>query len=372
MATPRIEINFEKIAHNTQFLKDHYATKGIDIIGVTKVVCGDPDIANILLKCGINILADSRIGNITRIRNAGITAPILLLRTPLQSELSEVIEHCHISHNTELTIIEKLSKLAINRSFVHNIILMVELGDLREGILPADLEGIITKIKRLKGVKIVGIGANLACFGGILPNDENMGQLSSIATDVEAQLGYKLKYISGGNSANYQWFNATKDVQGINLLRLGESIYLGCDPLTRQPITGLYTDAFTLVAEVIESNTKPSVPIGEAYQNAFGQVPPFKDKGLLNRAILGIGLQDVTISGLKPRIEIEIIGASSDHIIADTKNKNIKVGTELKFDLNYAALLAAMTSPYVTKIDSSKFYERTRVLQNGGTKRSRA
>lgn len=372
MATPRIEINFKKIAHNAQFLKDHYATKGIDIIGVTKVVCGDPNIANILLKCGINILADSRIGNIKKMKDAGITAPMLLLRTPLQSELNEVIEHCYISHNTEFSIIKKLSKLAINRSSVHNIILMVELGDLREGILPADLEGIITKIKLLKGVKIVGIGANLACFGGILPNDENMGQLSSNTADVEAQLGYKLKYISGGNSANHQWFNATRDVKRVNYLRLGESIYLGCDPLTRQPIPGLYTDAFTLVAEVIESNTKPSVPIGEIYQNAFGQVPQFQDKGLLNRAILGIGFQDVMVKGLKPRLDIQIIGASSDHIIVDTKNINIKVGTELEFDLNYAALLAAMTSPYVTKIDSSKLYERTRVLQNGGTKRSRA
>lgn len=369
MATPRIEIDFEKITHNALFLKAHYATKGIDIIGVTKVVCGNPDIANNLLKCGITILADSRIGNIKRMKDAGIASQILLLRTPLPSELNEVIEHCHISHNTELSIIEKLSKLAIIRGSVHNIILMVELGDLREGILPTELEGIITKIKQLKGVKIVGLGTNLACFGGVQPNDKNMGQLSSIAADVEAQLGFKLKYISGGNSANYGWFNTTKDVQRINYLRLGESIYLGCDPLTRKPIPGLYTDAFTLVAEVIESNTKPSVPAGEVYQNAFGQVPKFENKGLINRAILGIGFQDVTVAGLNPRLDVEIIGASSDHIIADTKNKKIKVGTELEFDLNYAALLAAMTSPYVIKI-SNQLNERTRILQNGGTKRS--
>ena len=137
-------------------------------------------------------------------------------------------------------------------------------------------------------------------------------------------------------------------MKGVNYLRLGESIYLGCDPLTRQPIPGLFTDAFTLVAEVIESNTKPSVPTGDIYQNAFGKVPHFADKGLINRAILGIGMQDVAVSGLKPRLDVEIIGASSDHIIVDTKNKKIKVGTELEFDLNYAALLAAMTSPYVT------------------------
>ena len=350
MATPRIEFDLRKIAHNAQFLKAHYATKGINIMGVTKVVSGNPDIAKTLLKCGINTLADSRIKNIKRMKDAGIISPILLLRTPLLSELNDVIEHCYLSHNTEFSVIDKLSKLAAIKGMVHKIILMIELGDLREGILPSQLESIISKIKKLNGVKIVGIGSNLACFGGILPNNKNMDQLSSIAADVEAELGYTLTYISGGNSANYQWFNTTKDVQRINYLRLGESIYLGCDPLTRAPIPGLFTNAFTLVAEVIESNTKPSVPEGVVFQNAFGQVPHFENKGLVKRVLLGVGLQDVAVSGLKPRLKVEIIGASSDHIVVDTKNKKIKVGCELEFDLNYAALLAGMSSPYVTKI----------------------
>jgi predicted amino acid racemase/D-alanyl-D-alanine dipeptidase len=349
MATPRIEIDFEKIAHNARFLKDHYATKGIEVIGVTKAVCGNPDIANTLLRSGISILADSRIRNIKKMKDAGITSPFLLLRTPLQSELNEVIEYCHISHNTEFSIIKKLSSLAVNKGSIHKIILMIELGDLREGILSSNLASIVARITKLKGIELVGIGTNLACFGGIKPGNDNMGELSSIATTIEEQLGVKLKYVSGGNSANYQWFNTTKDVKRINYLRLGESIYLGCDPLTRKPIPGLFTDAFTLVAEVIESNTKPSVPVGDIYQDAFGQVPQFEDKGLLNRVLLGFGIQDVTVSGLRPRLDVEIMGASSDHVIVDTKTKKFKVGTELKFDLNYAALLSAMTSPYVTK-----------------------
>jgi predicted amino acid racemase len=337
MATPRIEIDFEKITHNALFLKDHYASKGIDIIGVTKAVCGNPDIAKILLNCGINLLADSRIQNIKRMKEAGITSPVLLLRTPLQSELNEVIEHCHISHNTEFSIIEKLSNLAFEKGSIHKIILMVELGDLREGILPSNLASILTRIKELKGIELVGIGTNLACFGGIKPDNENMEELSSIATAAEEQLGVKLRYISGGNSANYQWFNTTSDLHRINYLRLGESIYLGCDPLTRKSIPGLFTDAFTLIAEVIESNTKPSATKGDTYQDAFGQIPQFENKGLLNRAILGVGLQDVRVSGLKPRLDIKIVGASSDHVIVDTRAEKIKVGTELEFDLNYAA-----------------------------------
>ena len=135
----------------------------------------------------------------------------------------------------------------------------------------------------------------------------------------------------------------------MNNLRLGESILLGYETLHRKPIPGLFTDAFTLIAEVIESKVKPSKPYGVVCQDAFGNVPVFQDHGLIKRAILDIGLQDVQVSGLTPRLDIEILGASSDHIILNAKKIELKVGDELEFDLNYGALLSAMTSPYVIK-----------------------
>jgi len=49
---------------------------------------------------------------------------------------------------------------------------MVELGDLREGIVPSDLENTVNEVIGLKGIKLTGIGTNLACFGGIKPNNE--------------------------------------------------------------------------------------------------------------------------------------------------------------------------------------------------------
>ncbi len=349
MATPRIEINLEKIAHNAKTLKELYGSKGIDVIGVTKVVCGDPDIADVLIKSGISILADSRIENIRKMRNAGIQAEFLLLRTPLLSQTEAVVKHTNISLNSEISVIERLSKFAVEFKTTHKIVLMVELGDLREGLMPADLDNTIEKVIGLDGIDLLGIGTNLAYFGGIKPDNEKMESLSSIAGDVEEKYGLILKFVSGGNSANYNWFVSTDNVGRINNVRLGESIYLGCETLNRGPIPGLFTDAFTLVAEVIESQLKPSLPYGEIAQDAFGNIPEFKDYGQIKRAILGIGLQDVQVYGLTPRTNIEILGASSDHIIINTKKIELKVGEELKFDMNYGALLAAMTSPYVIK-----------------------
>ncbi len=349
MTTPRIEIDLVRIAHNVKKLKELYGSKGIDVMGVTKVVCGEPNIANALVKSGINTLADSRIANIKRMREAGIQAQFVLLRTPIPSQVESVIKYADISLNSELSVVKILSKFAVKQDTTHKIILMVELGDLREGLMPSDLENTVKEVGGLEGIELVGIGTNLACLGGIKPDEEKMGYLSSIARDVEEKFGLTLEFVSGGNSANYSWFMSTKDVGRINNLRLGESIYLGCETLYRKPIPGLFTDAFTLVAEVIESKIKPSVPYGEVCQDAFGNVPEFQDRGQIRRAILGVGLQDVLVSGLTSRSDIDIIGTSSDHIIVDAKQIDLKVGNEVEFDLNYGALLSAMTSPYVIK-----------------------
>ena len=184
MKTPRIEINLGKIAHNAKKLKELYGSKGIDVIGVTKVVCGDPAIADVLVKSGINILADSRIENILKMHDANIHAQFLLLRTPLsQSEL--VVKYADISLNSELSVIKELSKYAVKQAVIHKVILMVELGDLREGIMLSDLENTVKVVMGLKGIELTGIGANLACFGGIKPNNEKMEYLSSIVKDIE-------------------------------------------------------------------------------------------------------------------------------------------------------------------------------------------
>ncbi|MCF7824691.1 MAG: alanine racemase [Candidatus Marinimicrobia bacterium] len=354
MITPRIEMTLEKIAHNARALVALYGSKGIDVIGVTKVVCGNPYIAKVLTKSGIRILADSRIENIKKMRNAGIEAQFLLLRTPSLSHCEAVVKYSDMSLNSELTIIEKLSAYAVEYDKSHKIILMLELGDLREGLMPADLDHTIEQILKMDGIMLTGIGANLACFGGVKPDAEKMNLLSSIAVDIEDKFGLQLEFVSGGNSANYDWFMSTSDVGRINNLRLGESIYLGCETLSRKPIPGLYTDAMTLVTEVIESKIKPSLPYGTIAQDAFGNITQFVDQGEIRRAILGIGLQDVNVSGLTPRIDVEILGASSDHIIVNAKDEELKVGDELEFDLNYAALLAVMTSRYVNKVSSDR------------------
>ncbi|MBO0323847.1 alanine/ornithine racemase family PLP-dependent enzyme [Muricauda sp. CAU 1633] len=326
-----------------------YGTKGIKIIGVTKVIGGDPVIAGMMVKNGIKTLADSRLENIQRMRKAGIRAQFMLLKSPALSQAEEVITHTHISLNSELIVLKELSKCALKNHSIHKVILMVELGDLREGIMPSEMENMVRDVISLKGIVLIGIGTNLACLGGIAPDSDNMAELSSIAGHLENKFNISLDIVSGGSSANYRWFRSSKDVDRINSLRLGESIFLGRETLCREPIPGLFTDIFTLVAEVIEAKQKPSQPYGKVYQNMNGKILHFKDHGLMNRAILGIGLQDVVVSGIVPKQNVTILGASSDHIVVDNNKANLEVGDTVTFDLNYNALLRGLNSPYITK-----------------------
>ena len=317
-------------------------------MGVSKAVLGEPSIVEAMIQGGVQFIADSRIENIQKMKTAGISTRFVILRTPL-SQAESIVVNADISLNTEIETLKELSYYAKACNKYHEVIIMVELGDLREGVLPCDLSQFVKKALSLPHIKLIGIGCNLACHGGVKPDEINMLQLSKLADALEKEFQVSLEVISGGNSANYEWYDSAQDIGRINNLRLGESILLGCETANRKAIPGLHTRAFQLIAEVIESKKKTSLPSGEICQDAFGNTPSFQDRGIHQRAIIALGRQDVRISSLKPDRSLEILGASSDHIILDSKHHNLKVGDEVKFDLDYSGILSAMTSPFIKK-----------------------
>ncbi|MDB4756989.1 alanine/ornithine racemase family PLP-dependent enzyme [Mariniblastus sp.] len=350
MTAPRLEINLDKIRHNATTLVESLKLKGISVTGVTKATLGSFEIADVFLESGVHALGDSRIENIESMYRARGPAPMTLIRSPMLSQVQRVVKYADMSFNTELDVIRELSSAARKENRGHGIVLMVELGDLREGVMPRDLGLIVRETLRLPNIVLKGIGTNLACRSGVIPDARNMDELSSLADSIESTFDRSLDIVSGGNSANLQWALGSSSVGRINDVRLGESILLGREPLHRQPIDGLFTDAIVLTAEVIESKVKPSQPWGNIAQTAFGVAAPVTDRGRIAQTIMAIGQQDTDPSGLIPPNGIEILSASSDHLITDSDGRLIPVGTELAFQLNYSALLRSMTSPFVAKV----------------------
>lgn len=353
MSGPRVTIDLQKIERNARTVVTTCRKSGIEVFGVTKGTCGMPQVARAMLRGGVIGIGESRFENIRRLRASGIDCPILLLRSPPRSRAEEVITSVDVSLNSELAIIEELSRVAERMARVHDIILMVDLGDLREGIWPDDLIPTVEKVLDLPGVRMAGIGTNLTCFGAILPSEENLGALVEHARTLERRFGLQLRYVSGGNSSSLPLLLSRKMPPGINNLRIGEAILQGGrDTFLDEPWRALDRDAFLLQGELLEVKIKPSVPIGQMGVDAFGKRPVFEDKGERLRGILNIGREDVIVEGLTPVTPgIAVLGASSDHLVLDLTEASPPpaVGEMLGFHLNYGALLAVMTSEYVVK-----------------------
>ncbi|MHC4831470.1 MAG: alanine racemase, partial [Planctomycetota bacterium] len=262
MTAPRLEIDLDKIRDNARTLVARLGDRGISVTGITKASLGSPEIAVAFLQAGVAGLGDSRVENIEAMRRAGIDASITLIRAPMLSQVDRVVAHADVSFNTELEVIRALSRAAQAAHRTHQIVLMVELGDLREGLMPDELVDTVRATLRLPSIQVLGIGTNLACRSGVSPDARNMAELTALAESVEATFGSTLGVVSGGNSANLEWALSDGDTGRVNDLRLGESILLGRETLHRRPLDGLHTDAITLVAEVIESKVKPSKPWG--------------------------------------------------------------------------------------------------------------
>ncbi len=270
MSGPCLSIELELLRRNTARMVEICREKGISVTGVTKVSCGMPSVARALIDGGVTSIGESRMENIYRLRASGISAPVMLLRIPPLSAVEEIVTSVDVSLNSELSVIEALSGAAADRGLVHEIILMVDLGDLREGIWPEDLVPLTNRVVDLPGVKIVGLGTNLTCFGGILPTVENMNTLASYADLLEKKFPINLEWISGGNSSALPLLLKGQMPSRINNLRIGEAIMLGRETAFGKKLAGFSGNVFSLRAELLEKKEKPSVPIGAAGMDAFG------------------------------------------------------------------------------------------------------
>lgn len=350
MSYPKMTVNLETIKNNVRSVVGLCNSQGIKVAGVTKVFCGNPKIAKAYIEGGVSYLADSRIENLIRLKELDI--PKIMLRLPMKSEAEKIVEYADISLNSELDTITSLSEKALEKGKIHKIILMVDLGDLREGYYDEkSLFNSIEKMIELKGVKIIGLGTNLTCYGGVIPTKEILNRLAKLEKQIEEKYNIELEILSGGNSSTVHLLPDNK-IDRLNNLRLGESLILGTESAYGEQIEGTKNDAFTLQVEIIEVKEKPSLPTGKIGRDAFGNIPTFIDRGVRRRILCAVGKQDVDFEALYPLDEgIIILGGSSDHLILDGSDSEVdyKVGDIIEFRMSYVGILRGMTSEYVEK-----------------------
>ena len=348
---PRLNVYLDKLIGNASTVVSLCRKHGVTPAFVGKCIAEDPVIVPRVLECGFGYLADSRLENLVSIETG---VPKMLLRIGSPSTACDIVRFSDISLQSEKDTIRELQRAAEDLNLNHKVILMIDLGDLREGIYFAEKKEILSAVRLIQScpnLTFFGIGTNLTCYGSIVPDERNLGELCQIAELIEQKICIDVPIVSGGNSSSLALLAKGPVPKRINNLRIGEAVLLGTDTSVGSVFDFLSNDAFILEAELIEVKKKPSFPYGTRSVDAFGKTREYVDTGIMNRGLLNIGRQDLPIDDLIPVDSgIRIIGGSSDHLIVDLGNSKLRVGNVIAFKLKYGALLGAYTSRYVKKV----------------------
>jgi len=348
---PQLEVDLGKLKENLTALRERCQDSFVGIAGVVKGAGAWESVVRVFDEAGLSYLATSRVDQLRGMREQGVKTPLMLIRIPMRSELADVVALADVSLQSDLDILRATESEAARQGKTHGVLLMIDLGDLREGFWDAEelINAAIEVEREMPHLHLLGVGVNLSCYGSILPDKRNMQGLVSLAYEVEQAIGRPLEIVSGGSSTSmYMTLNGTMPYR-VNNLRLGEIVLLGsiygCSP------DFTHKDVFTLRAEVVECRDKPSFPVGQLTVDAFGRTQEYEDRGIRRRAIVAVGRLDYgDCCDVTPRMAgIEVLGASSDHTILDVEaaKDRIKVGDILEFDVNYASLANLTNTPGV-------------------------
>ena len=305
------------------------------------------DIVRAILAGGVRTIAESRLDNVRRIREAGIGCDILLLRLPALSQVDDVVALTQSSLNSEPRVLHALSEAAVRQHRTHEVVVTVEWGDRREGVMPEDAASLCRLVVELPGLELAGVACNLDCLCGVLPTPLNVDDFASFAEGLEEELGLRFRIVSGGHTTCLQFLDGGSMPRRIDHLRVGEGILFGRDSICGVSLPGTHTDTFKAYAEVLEVLEKPSAPEGETGPDALMRTREWPDLGIRRRAVLAMGEIDLNVQWLTPTHPgVTVVGASSDHTVVDVTEADppVEVGDELEFAADYVAVAVGWAS----------------------------
>lgn len=350
-----ITLNKQKLRENYQKLDELFQQNDIRWAVVSKLLCGNRKYLESLIELGIKQICDSRVTNLKAIKAINPNIETVFIKPPAKRSVTRVVEFADISFNTELETIRLLSKAAVAAAKVHKIVIMIELGELREGVMRDHLVDFYSDVFKLPGIEVIGIGTNLTCMYGVLPNHDKLIQLCIYKELIETKFNRKIPYVSGGASVTIPLIENGLLPKGVNHFRVGETLYLGTNVYHNTTFEQMHNDVFKLYAEVIEISEKPMVPMGELGHNLTGDVMEFDQQSAGNsahRAIVDFGLLDIETEHFKPVEDyMHIVGSSSDMTVIDLgeNSRNIKTGDLIEFKMDYMGILRIMHSKYIDK-----------------------
>ena len=357
-------IQKEKIKNNIKYLGDYFGKKGIHWSLITKVFSGDKEFLKNILTDDviqkIDSIGDSRLTSLKNLKEVNPKMRTIYIKPPAKIYAEEVVQYADISLNSSFSTIQALNKAAAEAGKTHEIIIMIELGELREGVNREDIMSFYKKVFDLSNIEVIGIGSNLGCMYGIAPTYDKLLQLSLYKELISARFNKKLELISGGTSITLPLLEKEIVPKDINHFRVGEAAFFGISPLDNNKFKGLSTDTFKFQANIIELEEKKIVPEGIISDANIGQTAEY-DEGDVSeksvKAILDFGLLDVDKEGIDAIDDnLSFVGITSDMLVVDIGNNKTKegkkkysIGDRIQFKPNYMAVARLLNSKFIEK-----------------------
>ncbi|MBZ9607107.1 alanine/ornithine racemase family PLP-dependent enzyme [Clostridium estertheticum] len=355
---PILEINLKNVRENIEYMVDLCRSQGISIAGVVKGFNAIPEVVEQFAHAGCTYIASSRMDQIIKLKEYGIEKPFMMIRIPMFSEIKDLVQYADISLNSEMETLNMIENECELQGKKHKVILMLDLGDLREGVFyENEFINLAEYVENhLENIELYGVGTNLGCYGAIMPTEENLGRLCNIAEIIEGKINRRLEMISGGATSSLPLVIDGKMPKRVNNLRIGEGVLLAqdLDEYWGYDMRHMHKDTFVLKAQVVEIKDKPTHPVGKVFIDAFGNKPTYEDKGIRKKALLAVGKQDFGLHDklIPQRQGVKIIGSSSDHLIVDIEecDSEIKLGDILDFQMYYPPMMCLSGYSGISKV----------------------
>lgn len=347
-----VVIDLAKLDHNIAVIQAICRHAGVQAVWVTKGCHSHPAVVDLLASRGAAVLGDVYADNLGRIRD-NFAGELQMIQPPSRRQLEAALAYADTLLVSSVDNVAALAQTARRGGHRPRLILMVDVGNLREGVLPDAVAGVVTRILELPHVDLIGLGTSVGCFGGYLANERDLQRLVHVAATVSAATGHHFRTLSAGSGTMLLELAAAGSMPPeINQLRIGAAFLVGDQPPTGRPLPALHQDAFLMRGEILELARKPSLPQAPTGSDAFGRTVAFEDLGERNRALLDFGMTDVDVYALTPRSAgVRVLGATSNYTICDVTEcpECLRVGSHLDFRMAYSAMARAMASVHTPK-----------------------
>ena len=190
-----LTLNKTKLKENFIFLKMLFEEKNISWGVVSKIFCGNRTFLQELINLGVREIHDSRISNLAMVKRINPDVQTVYIKPVSKRNVGKMVEFADVSLNSELNTIHWISEEAVLQNKKHKIIIMVETGDLREGVMGEKLIEFYSQIFQLPNIEVIGLGTNLNCLNGVMPSTDKLIQLSLYKQIIELKFTKQMLFL---------------------------------------------------------------------------------------------------------------------------------------------------------------------------------